>query len=152
MLAACSGPSLDGAFKIGDTSFHHGPIPNEWRRIEGAGDAVAFRDDAHEGTTIVNARCKVASDDAPLIALTNHLVMGTTERDIQSQETIPFDSREAMHTILRAKLDGVKMAYDIYVLKKDNCVYDFVYVASPEHFEAGVPGFERFVSGFHTQE
>ena len=29
-------------------------------------------------------------------------------------------------------LDGVPMAYDIFVLKKDGCVYDLVYVAPPD--------------------
>jgi hypothetical protein len=56
-----------------------------------------------------------------------------------------------MHTVLDAKLDGVRMSYDIYVLKKDQCVYDFVYVAEPSRFEQGAPAFEQFVSGFRTE-
>jgi hypothetical protein len=51
---------------------------------------------------------------------------------------------------MRAKLDGVVMSYDIYVLKKDGCVYDFVYVASPDRFGEGTSAFERFVGGIHT--
>jgi len=153
LLAACSAPALNGGvWNVGDASFRVGPLPHEWRRIEGTGKAVGFRDDAHEGTALVGARCNVASDDAPLLPLTNHLLMGTTEREIEKQEVIPFDGREAMHTIVRAKLDGVLMAYDIYVLKKDDCVYDFVYVASPAHFESGVAAFDRFVTGFHTEQ
>jgi hypothetical protein len=152
LLVACSGPSLDGGtWKVGDASFVVGPVPKDWRRIDSPGSSIAFRDDKRAGTVIVNARCNNPSDDAPLVALTNHLLMGSTERDVKSQEIVPFDSREAMHTIVYAKLDGVLMAYDIYVLKKNNCVYDFVYVASPAHFDAGTAAFEGFVSGFHTQ-
>jgi hypothetical protein len=76
--------------------------------------------------------------------------MGTTERSIETQATIPFDGREAMRTTLDAKLDGVPMRYDIYVMKKDGCVYDLVYVAPPEPFVAGEPAFERFVGSVHA--
>jgi hypothetical protein len=76
---------------------------------------------------------------------------GTTQRTIASQETIPFDGREAMHTVLRAKLDGVPMDYDVFVYKKDDCVYDFVYVAEPAETRGdGMRAFEQFVSGFHA--
>jgi hypothetical protein len=76
--------------------------------------------------------------------------MGTTERDFERQEVIPFDRREAMHTLLRAKLDGVPMRYDIYVMKKDGCVYDLVYVAGPDRFAEGAKDFERFALGLRT--
>jgi hypothetical protein len=67
-----------------------------------------------------------------------------------SQDVIPFDAREAQHTVMRAKLDGVDMQYDIYVLKKDGCVYDLVYVAPPAAFADGAARFEQFALGFHT--
>ncbi len=63
---------------------------------------------------------------------------------------IPFDGREALHGRLTAKLDGVPMGYDLFVLRKDGCIYDFVYVAPPARVAEGVPGFEHFVQGFHT--
>jgi hypothetical protein len=152
-LAACSAPAFNGGvWKLGDAQFRIGPKPETWRQVETMGTSAGFRDDPHEASVLVGARCKISSDDAPLLSLTNHLIMGTTEREFVSQDVIPFDGREAMHTVLRAKLDGVLMSYDVYVLKKDMCVYDFVYVAEPKHFEAGAPAFERFVSGFHTTE
>ncbi len=76
--------------------------------------------------------------------------MGTTEREFDAQDTVPFDGREALHTLLRAKLDGVPMQYDIYVMKKDGCVYDLVYVAPPGHFADGAADFERFATGLRT--
>lgn len=152
-LAACSAPALNGGvWNVGDGHFRMGPMPKTWRQLETKGPAVGFRDDPNEASVLVGARCKVASDDAPLLALTNHLLMGTTEREIKKQETIPFDGREAMHTVLDAKLDGVRMSYDIFVLKKDECVYDFVFVSEPGRFEQGAPAFEQFVTGFHTQD
>ena len=37
--------------------------------------------------------------------------------------------------MLRAKLDGVPMSYDIFVEKKNGCVYDLVYVGRPDAFD-----------------
>ena len=51
---------------------------------------------------------------------------------------------------MRAKLDGVPMQYDIYVMKKDGCVYDLVYVAPPGRFAAGAADFERFAHGLRN--
>jgi hypothetical protein len=127
-----------------------GPVPPSWRRIEVGGADLAFRDPSREGSALFDVGCGRHDDDAPLSVLTEHLIMGTTEREFDTQEVIPFDGREAMHSLLRAKLDGVPMRYDIYVLKKDGCVYDVVYVAPPDRFPAGSGEFERFAGGLHA--
>jgi len=111
---------------------------------------LAFRDEPHVASILINSRCTTRDRDAPLLSLTEHLIIGTTDRQVSREETIPFDAREARHTLLRARLDGVPMAYDIYVLKKDGCVFDFVYVAPPEVGDSGRDQFETFVGGFHT--
>jgi len=118
---------------------------------------LAFRDDPHEASILVNSRCASADGDAPLIALEGHLIMGTTDRHVGREDVVPFDGREALHAVLTARLDGVPMAYDIYVLKKDGCVYDLVYLTVPQSTsDAGATPSEapaewaQFVRGFHT--
>jgi hypothetical protein len=141
----------DGVLRKGDVVVQVGPVPSRWRRIDVDGADLAFRDDVREGSVLFDVRCGPRDDDVPLSVLTEHLIMGTTEREIGRQETIPFDSREAMHTVLRAKLDGVPMQYEIYVMKKDGCVYDIVYVAPPAHFAEGAAEFERFSEGVRAR-
>ena len=126
-------------------------MPPGWARIDVESASLAFRDGQDAGTALVNARCSEGLD-APLLALTNQLLAYATEREYVREETIPMDGREARHTEVRAKLDGVLMAYDIFVLKKDGCVYDFVYVTTPEQMQSRAPAFRAFVSGFHTLE
>jgi hypothetical protein len=128
-----------------------GPVPPGWRRIEVDGADLTFRDDERSGSALFNVRCGQRDDDAPLAVLTDHLIMGTTEREFDAQDTVPFDGREALHTLLRAKLDGVPMQYDIYVMKKDGCLYDLVYVAPPARFADGAADFERFAAGVRTE-
>ena len=153
-LLACGGAqrgSFDGTvFRDKNIAFQVPRPPAEWRRVDVTDASLAFRDDAHEASVLVNARCLSADDRTPLVALTNHLLIGATERNYKTQEVEPFDGREALHTKLEAKWDGVPMALNVFVLSKDGCVYDFVYVGAPAHAASGGAAFERFVRGFRT--
>jgi hypothetical protein len=150
-LVACGHTSTldDGVLRKGDVSVRFGSVPAGWTRIAVRGADLAYRDDANLGSVLFDVRCHDRDGDAPLGSLTEHLIMGTTARDVQREETLPFDRREALHTLMTAKLDGVPMQYDLYVMKKDGCVYDLVYVAPPDRFPAGSPSFERFATGLH---
>ncbi len=139
----------EGVLHKGELSVRFGPVPPSWTLITVQGADLAFRDEEREGSVLFDVRCQDRDGDAPLQALTQHLIMGTTEREIESEQTLPFDGREALHSRLTAKLDGVPMQYDLYVMKKDGCVYDLVYVAPPARFAAGAPLFERFATGLH---
>jgi hypothetical protein len=146
------GPRLDAnIYRDGAVAFRIGDVPGDWHPVHVDRATLAYRDDGRRASILLDARCNQKDDDVPLVALTDHLMAGTTQRTIASQETIPFDGREAMHTVLRAKLDGVPMDYDVFVYKKDDCVYDFVYVAEPAETRGdGMRAFEQFVSGFHA--
>jgi hypothetical protein len=152
-LAGCVHPDAfgDGVLRKEGVAVRLGPVPPGWRRIAVDGADLAFRDDAQGGSALFDVRCGQRDDDAPLSVLTAHLIMGTTAREFDAEDTVPFDGREALHTLLRAKLDGVPMQYDIYVTKKDGCVYDLVYVAPPGRFATGAAAFEPFATGLRTE-
>ncbi|MCC6645348.1 MAG: hypothetical protein IT374_07250 [Polyangiaceae bacterium] len=148
--ASCGGgATYDGVrYRADDLAFRAGPVPASWRRLETSHGRLAFRDDAAAATVIVNGRCGKDGDDTPLAALTNHLFLQFTEREVESEQTVPFDGREAQKTVLTAKLDGVQFRFFAVVLKKDGCVYDLVLMAEPSTFDAARGPFERFVSTF----
>jgi hypothetical protein len=149
-LAACGGPSFNGTvYRGSDIAFRVPQAPPSWQRLAVSDAALAFRDDEHGATIAVNGRCR-GEDDVPLASLTQHLFLQFTERDVLKQEVVPFDGREAMHTVLSAKLDGVPKVFDLWVLKKDGCVYDLIYIAEPARYAAGEPAFSRLVRGFST--
>jgi hypothetical protein len=153
LLWACAAPrrSFDGkVFRDGAVAFQIGEVPSGWRSVDVSDAALAYRDEAHSASVLVNARCLRPDEGTPLVALTNHLIIGSTAREVVSQEAEPFDGREALHTRLRAKWDGVPIAFDIFVMKKDGCVYDFVYMGDPTAFDAGSRDFQAFVRGFRT--
>lgn len=154
LSAACaSAPQLDGNVYRGEGfAFRFDPPEVEgtgWRRLEHS-HALAYRHDAKQASILIHGRCGLDSDDVPLVALKNHLFLQFTEREVHAEEVVPFDGREALHTQLTAKLDGVPMRYDVWVLKKNGCVYDLLYAAPPDQFDAGHGTFERLVAGFAT--
>lgn len=153
-IASCgggAGRSFDGSvYRDGPIAFQVAAVPPGWRVVEVTAATLAYRDDAHGASVLVNARCHRPDEGTPLLALTNHLIIGSTAREVVSQDTEPFDGREALHTKLRAKWDGVPIAFDIYVTKKDGCIYDFVYMGDPNAYDEGSRDFEAFVRSFHT--
>ncbi|MEQ9323963.1 MAG: hypothetical protein RIF41_32660 [Polyangiaceae bacterium] len=151
LVAGCtSGGLKNGVYRGDGFAFRFGEPGGGWERLEAAPAAIAYRNEQSRASMMVNARCGEDGDDVPLIALTNHLFLMFTDRQIVTQEVIPFDDREAMHTVMNAKLDGVPMTYDVWVLKKDGCVYDLLYLAPEATFDGAHASFDGLVRGFAT--
>ncbi len=149
--ASCGGPSFNGSVYRGeDLSFRIGPVPASWRQIEVEETLLAFRDDDRGATIALNGRCGKDGDDVPLQALTHHLFLHFTDRQVESQEVVPMDGRDALRTEMVAELDGVPKRYTVFVLKKDGCVYDFLHIADTGAPAGSRADFERFVRGFGT--
>lgn len=99
----------------------------------------------------VNASCDPQLD-IPLEALTRHLLIGFTQREVHSEERVLLASREALRTHVTAALDGVPRELLLYVLKKDGCVYDFALVAPPGgRFSEARGDFQQLIEGFETR-
>lgn len=128
-----------------------GELPDGWREIDAEGD-VAFFHRERASVISVNSRCDRHDDDVPLQSLTQHLLIGFTQREVASQDVIPFDGREALRTVVSARLDGVPRQMVLYVMKKNGCVYDLLYAAPPDRFAEGADEFDAFVRGFATEE
>jgi hypothetical protein len=151
VVASGCGPSLQGDVFRGDGfAVRLGAWPATWQRISVGGGALAFRDDAAGATVAVSGRCGRDGEDVPLAALTQHLFLQFTERELREQAPEPFDGREALHTVLSAKLDGVRKVVDVFVLKKNGCVFDLLSVADPTRYDAHAPTFHAFARAFST--
>jgi hypothetical protein len=150
LAVGCGGSNFDGhVYRNGPLAFRVGPIPPGWRAIDADGALLAFRDDAAEVSVALNGRCGLDGDDVPLEALTHHLFLHFTDATLVAQQRFELAGRAALRTELTAALDGVPMHYVVVVLKKNNCVYDFMFV-NPAGRQSGTEAFERFVNGFET--
>jgi len=155
LLAACASSSFAGRVYSGDgVHFRVGKVPSSWRTLELDDTLLAFRDDSANATVAVNGRCGLDGDDVPLTSLTQHLFLQFTDRVQLSQTKLSLDGREALRTEISAALDGVKKQYLVYVLKKDSCVYDFMYISADTAANQTRPraDFEHFVQGFAALE
>jgi hypothetical protein len=150
VATACGGSQFDGqVYRNGELAFRVGPVPSDWRRIEVDTALLAFRDDTDDATVALAGRCGKDGDDVPLSALTHHLFLQFTDRQVDKEEVLKLDGRDAMRTEMTAELDGVPKHFVVFVLKKDGCVYDFLHIGARAD-DRGVADFERFVRGFAT--
>jgi hypothetical protein len=120
----------------------------QWRLVHQEGTSIGFYSNGVGGIISANAACRDDAEAAPLASLTRQLLIGYTERKVQKQELVALDAREALHTRVDAKLDGVPMTLDLYVLNRDGCIFDLSYAAPPEAFARGEQDFAGFVTGF----
>jgi hypothetical protein len=140
----------DGVYHTAHAAFRLGALGPGWQRQHSDAD-VAFYEPQLDAMIMANSEC-VAEHDAPLQVATNTLLIGFTDRQIVHEELVPLAGREALHRRMRAKLDGVALTLDLFVIKKDGCIYDLVYLAPPETMARGASDFARFVAGFDTVE
>jgi hypothetical protein len=132
----------------GADCFFVGALPPRWRVIQQEGAEVGFFDKSVGAAIQGNESCREDADEAPLATLTHHLLVGYTDRRVRTEGLVALDRREALRTVLDARLDGVEVVLDLYVLKKNGCIYDLSLAAPPAGYAAASRDFASFVAGF----
>jgi hypothetical protein len=147
LLSACAGARFEnGVFRNGETAYRIGTLDSAWTRVSLSGANLAFRN-AAGGSILINATCEGISD-VPLDVLANQALFGVEQKLEQGRELFTLDGRAALRTRLTGSLDGVPVALDLVVMKKDNCTYDLELVAGEREFSDRDQEFWRFVQGF----
>jgi hypothetical protein len=126
---ACAGSSFrDGVYQDAHVRYRVGGLP-DWQRIDVEDNDLAFHS-RRLGAISVNSTCS-EYEDVPPSALVNHLLFEMTERRFLLEETVTLDGRGARHVIVQAELDGVPVEVELFVLKKNGCVFDLSHIRSP---------------------
>ncbi len=126
------------------------PDSAQWQQLKFADNDLAW---VHQGSAHVlsiNATCQEHGDPG-LDVLTTHLLFGFSERTLKARTTAMLDGREAMLSNYEAKLDGVPVEIDVAVMKKDDCVHDFIYVSPIGRAQEHKPEFDRLLSQFTAE-
>jgi hypothetical protein len=152
LIAACGfrGALTADLYRDGAVAFRIGPLPADWARVQVADGHLAFHH-ARGGTILAHATCANRAD-VSLDVLTNHLLFGIEDRREVSRAVLALDGRAALRTRLDGTLDGVPVALDLVVLKKDGCTYDLGLAASPAVLPQRQADFERFFRAFARSE
>lgn len=146
------GPHLRGrSYQDEEAHYRIGELGEGWDSVAVEDNDIAFHNPSLGAIVQVNATCDPVGD-IPLTVLTNHLLAGFTARQTLSEDLVPLDGREALRTHAIANLDGVSREFLIFVIKKNDCVYDFTLIAPDRAaFTRSQAIFEGFVAGFTTE-
>jgi hypothetical protein len=146
-LAACGGAAFsEGVYSDDFTRYRVGRLSTAWQPVEASGNDLAFYRHGM-GTISVNSTCR-EYEDVPLSALVNHLLFDTTRRNILLEETVTLTGRGAEHVVADLELDGVPIQLELFVLRKDGCVFDLSHIRSRSASPSARGEFLAFVQGF----
>jgi hypothetical protein len=150
-LLGCTNRQLSqGVFAKDGVRYRVGELSRSWRPLDVESNDVAYVANDSPHSLAVNSTC-TPTGDASLQVLTQHLLIGFTDREVVSEERQVMDGREALRSRYRARLDGVPVEMMLVVLKKDGCVYDFTYLSPPGRFDEKRDSFERVLAEFHAE-
>lgn len=149
MASGCRGGLLGGMYTRDGVSYRVVEPSGGWRPVGFDDNDLAWL--SPEGHVIaINATC-TGHEDPQLEVLTNHLMIGFTDREWVSKTRFELDGREAMRSLVKARLDGVPTSLELVVLKKNGCVHDFTYVSPAGREAAHQAEFDALVSGFRQE-
>ncbi len=146
--AACAGGSVrDGTYRDADHRFSVRLPPARWQPASVEGATLAFRAPDLDAGMGLRADCN-GPEPGPLPWVARHLFFGLTDKQFHAGEQTARTDAGAVRTRLRARLDGRPVEVDAVTLRSQSCLYDFMYVAPPDRFEAGRPDFDAFVQSW----
>lgn len=149
VCAACAEGLRGQYFRKGDLKYRVAELDTKvWKPVRFAENDLAWS--GPNGSVLaMNSTCRDYGDP-PLDVLTQHMLMGFSDRLLLERKTFVLDGRDAMESTYAAKLDGVPVELAIAVLKKDGCVYDFSFVTMQGQLGTHRGAFEALIDGFTT--
>jgi hypothetical protein len=160
LMSSCLfGPSVkkvmsyrhDSVYLTDRGHFRVGELPSSWKRMRVRAYAIAFHNREYGATIATDAFCGSAYEDLPLATLTSHLLAGVEDYKIESASEFTLDNRGALRTIANGSVDGVPLAFDVVVVKKNKCIIDFMCVAPVGNGHLAAADFEGFYGAFRYE-
>ena len=151
-LAGCRGGLAGGMYQRDDGLRYAvvEPPGGDWRRVNFADNDLAWVTSKTGHLIALNATC-TGHEDPPLDVLTNHLVIGFTDRQWVSKTPFQLDGRDALRAVVKATLDGGPTTLELVGLKKNGCVHDFTYVSPVGQEATWQRAFDALVAGFRQE-
>lgn len=116
-----------------------------WQVARDSRADLELRRDNPPGGMLADATCGERVTGRPPERLVRYLTFGLRHREDVRTEPVTVGGRPGARSVLRGTLDGAEVAVDAISLKGEGCVYDFLYVAPVDAFEAGRGDFQALV-------
>ena len=147
-VAACAGRlTVEGIYRDPQGRFTVRPPSAPWQPGDQDGWTLAFRLPALVAGMSLRVDCE-DPERGPLPAVARHLFFGLRDAQFQSRDLVVLQNVIGYRTRLIARLDELPVEVDAVTLRHKTCLYDFLYVATPEHFAQGQRAFEAFVQSW----
>jgi hypothetical protein len=149
-LGACAGRRIvDGVYHA--PSGYRVALPGPgWEIMTDSRADLELRNRTAPAGMLANAVCDPAVARRGWDVLAQHLLIGMRDRAVVEANETPVNGRVASHRVLEGRMrqSDDRVRVESYTLKGDRCVYDLLYVAPPETFDAWRGDFQRFVESF----
>jgi hypothetical protein len=149
-LGACAGRRVvDGVYRA--PSGYRVTVPGAaWEVTPESRADLELRHRTAPVGMLANAVCDPAVARRGWEVLAQHLLIGMRDREAMEAGEVPVNGRVASHRVLEGRMRQTdeRVRIESYTLKSDRCVYDLLYVARPEDFDAWRGDFQRFVQSF----
>jgi hypothetical protein len=124
------------------------PLPgDEWQPVSDEPSVLTLTHPRLAAGITISVTCE-RERDVPLNILTRHLFFGFKNMEVLQQEPQALNGVPALETVARAHLDAHEVQLHSYVVRRDGCIYDMVYFASPQDYARGEPSFTRMIAEF----
>jgi len=150
LILAC-GPKQSKEARNSHQNYQIPAPPSDWARVKAGGADKAWFNREMSATIYFDSNCKERFEDGSLSDLLTHLTFGLAQDEPLREESMTLDGRDALLRVYDGLLDGVQVRVGAVVTKKNQCLYDGLYIAPPARFEEGWGSFVQVVSGFRTR-
>lgn len=117
---------------------------------------VAYQSASTASIISLDSACRLSAESLnpgqDLRSITDLLLLGITDVTYRAERGMEVQKTPALETTITGSLNGEVMQLRTVVLKRQNCVYDLVYMARPTHFESQLADFSHFVASLKLKE
>ena len=147
-LGACAGRRIvDGVYRAPDG--YRVTLPGAaWDVAAESRADLELRNRTAPAGMLANGVCEPAVVRRTEDVLARHLLVGLRDRTMIEANEVQVNGRVASHRLLEGRMSDERVRIESYTLKSDRCVYDLLYVAAPDVFDAWRGDFQRFVASF----
>ena len=124
----------------------------DWKAVESGGADYAWYNKELGGVIYIDSNCAQQFEDRPLKDSLNSLTAGIAVGQPLAEQILFVDGREGLMVIREGQLDGVDINISAAGISKNQCLYDFIYIAPPHKFSYGLQPFVSTIHSFQTKE
>lgn len=152
LLAGCAGQRIEGGVFRSPKGYHVTIPGADWTVVDKSRADLQLRHREGAAGMLANATCTAGAARPPDRVLSRQLTAGLRERTVLERHEVSVDGRVGTRTLLEAAgAEGHRVRVETYLMSDARCVYDLIYAAPVEDFEARHSDFERFIETFGTE-